>query len=213
MKKYTGFKSKRDLIKALKVPDIMRKVSPTLKLSSEALDTPLPKGFLSDLRDFLTRSGKYEGLSISPVEHFLCYPATGVMIEQPVPRAIGPNEPFFVSMGIGDIHFFGDSIDCYAHGCSTFDIGMGKSDFKCKGIFICRRVECDDFESCWNYKCGRFEAVCPQLDDFVNEVQTNLDHPFVQDLMKYFDTTSIKRLSVAVTGFILKSMFDQSVLQ
>ena len=217
MKKYIQFESKRDLIKALKVRGIRRKVSPNLKLSSEALKNPLPKGLLSELRDFLTRSGEYADFSINPIEHFICYPGTRVKLEEPVPKVIGPNEPFFISLGIGELSFLDGSISCMRHAVQVFDVESIVEKFSCGRVFWCGWFS-GDIDCAPKFKCGNFTTVVDveeshQMTDFVVELQSNLQHPFVQELMQYFGTESLGRLGKAVSDYVFNGMFDQSVIQ
>jgi hypothetical protein len=76
-------------------------VRPTLRLSKAALETPLPEGFLSNIRGFLTRSGSWKGHPTDSVEAFMTIPAPGVSIQNPLPSVIGIDEPVFTSLGFG----------------------------------------------------------------------------------------------------------------
>jgi hypothetical protein len=78
-----------------------KQVRPGLRLSKAALETPLPKGILRDIRDFLTRSGRWTGHPIDSVEAFVAMPAIGVSMKDPVPEVIGLREPVFTSVGFG----------------------------------------------------------------------------------------------------------------
>jgi len=87
------------LFSKIKVP--AKPVKPTLHLSKAALETPLPDGNLRDIRDFLTRGGRWKGHPIDSVEAFLAIPAPGVNIKVPVPAVVGLKEPVFTSVGFG----------------------------------------------------------------------------------------------------------------
>jgi hypothetical protein len=78
-----------------------KQVKPTLHLSKAALETPLPKGLLHDIRDFLTRSGRWKGHTLDSAEVFMAIPAPGVNTQDPLPEVIGPDEPVFTSLGFG----------------------------------------------------------------------------------------------------------------
>ena len=80
---------------------LFKPLEPGLHLSEKALETPLPPGPLSDLRDFLARRGSWKNHPIDSVEMFMAIPAVGVGIEQPVPSVIGIDKPVFTSLGFG----------------------------------------------------------------------------------------------------------------
>lgn len=93
------FKSK--FWRSFSLRNLCKPVKPNLRLSKEAMETPLPEGLLSDIRDFLSRSGVWENHPIDSVETFMAIPAPGVSMEKPVPSVIGIDEPVFTSLGFG----------------------------------------------------------------------------------------------------------------
>jgi hypothetical protein len=92
---------KKPFWRSLILPTLRKPVKPTLRLSKAALETPLPEGFLSNIREFLTRSGSWKGHPTDSVEAFMTIPAPGVSIQNPLPSVIGIDEPVFTSLGFG----------------------------------------------------------------------------------------------------------------
>ena len=90
---------KRSFWRNFNLRRLLKPIEPGLQLSEKALETPLPPGPLSDLRDFLARRGSWKNHPIDSVETFMAIPAVGVSIEQPVPSVIGIAKPVFTSLG------------------------------------------------------------------------------------------------------------------
>jgi len=78
-----------------------RNIAPTLVLSREARTAHLESPWLSELRDFLCRTGAWRNHPIDSVELFAASPAPGVEPAAGVPNVIGPSEPVFTSVGFG----------------------------------------------------------------------------------------------------------------
>jgi hypothetical protein len=78
-----------------------RTIAPTLVLSREARTAHLESPWLSELRDFLCRTGAWRDHPIDSVELFAASPAPGVEPAAGVPNVIGPSEPVFTSVGFG----------------------------------------------------------------------------------------------------------------
>ncbi len=125
-------KEHRFSVKMLSKIKFWRKpVKPTLRLSKAALETPLPNGFLHDIRDFLTRRGHWKGHTIDSAELFMAIPAPGVSTQDPLPAVIGFDEPVFTSLGFG-MEGVKDGVVKYSKGiCEIHD-----SDAQCN-TYMC----------------------------------------------------------------------------
>lgn len=107
--------------RSLNLRNLCKPVKPTLCLSKKAMENPLPEGLLSDIRDFLSRSGVWENHPIDSVETFMAIPAPGVRIKKPVPSVIGIDEPVFTSLGFG-MEGVKDGVAKYTSGvCETLN--------------------------------------------------------------------------------------------
>ena len=216
-------------------------VQPTLKLSKAALETPLPAGFLHEIRDFLTRRGRWKGHSIDSVEAFMAIPALGVSTRDPLPAVIGIDEPVFTSIGFG-----GKGVK---EGVAEYTKGIcevQESDARCD-TYLCitqagKRVaphrqaaESIDIETCyWSYckanscgiqscssqSCGTQSCImhsctthfCSEQTAlaFTTELDANWNHPFVQELGKYFKVDMNDDLAAAVMHYVGRNMYDES---
>jgi hypothetical protein len=216
-------------------------VKPTLRLSKDALETPLPEGTVRDIRDFLTRSGPWKGHPIDSVEAFMAIPAPGVSIQNPVPAVIGIDEPVFTSLGFG-MEGIKDGVVKYTRGiCETHNSGaqcetymcmtqVAKSrvtrrqnteapdigtcfDSHCKsnmcGINSCSSQLCSTqrciFHDCSTHQCSEQTSL-----GFTSELETHWDHPFVQELGRYFGVNMSDKLASAVMHYVGRNMFDES---
>jgi hypothetical protein len=216
-------------------------VKPTLHLSKAALETPLPAGFLHDIRDFLTRRGHWKGHTIDSIETFIAMPALGVSTRDPLPAVIGLDEPVFTSVGFG-MREVKDGVAEYTRGiCEIQD-----SDARC-GTYLCitqagKRVapkrhatESIDIETCyWTYckanscginscssqSCGTQSCIMHDCSNhacseqnaiaFTSELDTNWNHPFVQELGRYFKIDMRDDLAAAVLHYVGRNMFDET---
>ncbi len=122
---------KRSFWRNFSLRRLLNPIEPGLRLSEKALETPLPQGPLSDLRDFLTRRGDWKNHPIDSVEAFMAIPAVGVSIEHPVPSVIGIDKPVFTSLGFG-MEGIQDAVAKYTSG-------------------VCGRLEAETH--CGNYLC------------------------------------------------------------
>ena len=229
-----GFKSKDQIFEALspQIGDMKRMVKPTLKLSNEALEAPLREGLLSELRDGLTRSGRYANHTINVAEQFVCYPPPGVIfeVEELAPEVIGPKKPVFSSLGFGDTTILPNGgVKCVIHNCPTLLI-----DGAFCTIQLCPWQICEN-NSCGSHGCCSYSttpepepepepepSVCVELmpaaveiseEAFIHELEVYHDHPFVVELMAYFNTESNQELTERVTYFVTRNMHDQSALR
>lgn len=233
---------KKQFWHSLVFPVLRKPVKPTLHLSKAALETPLPEGFLRNIRDFLTRSGPWKGHPIDSVEAFMVIPAPGVSIQNPLPSVIGIDEPVFTSLGFG-MEGIKDGVVKYTRGiCETHN-----SDAQCDA-YMCitqatksvkrRRSQSAESEvpatcydnhctehicgtnSCSSQRCDTQTCIfldckihsCPIQNSiaFTSELETNWQHPFVQELGRYFGVDMSDKLAAAVMHYIGRNMFDES---
>ena len=213
-----GFKSKDQILKALspQMGDMKVMVKPTLKLSKKALETPLPGGWLSDVRDFLTRSGKWADHPIRSIEHFVSIPAPGVMVDRDLlPNVIGNiKEPVFISLGFGDMSFI-NNFRCGKNNCT--DQWNGDETYGCT-TNDCGKQSCTEFScgenDCGEHGCGKNNCGKQRgITDFISDLEANWHHPFVQDLMDHFNVTTVEPLALTVQHFVCKNGFDESLLR
>ncbi len=219
-----GFRSKKEMINALDVGDLRRKVTPTLELSKEALETPLTNPCLEGIREFLTRTGKWEGHPVLSAELFVCVPAPGVIVSKSAPRVIGDiDEPVFRSLGFGDITYASEYAHCSMHACDIYDSQCLEHNSRedCRGYCTkqgCNKMNCDghycDKENCANVNCKKETCGSQSCADqkFSSLLEAYMDHPFVRELSRYFDINVPDRLAEAVMRFVGKNMFDASAL-
>lgn len=223
MAKPIGFTSRKQVADALRaeLSDRGRLKTPIIELSPEALETPLPDGWLCDVRDFLTRSGEWADHSIKSAEHFVAIPAIGVIVDEPMPRVIGDlTEAVFVSLGFGNATYT-EEFSCDVNNCPRQEIGPrdpgdgDDPDPKCTANFCdeqtCRGLDCTG-NDCTDHDCSRLSCD-PQRaeDEFISALQANKEHPFVRDLRKHFRVDSIDALTSAVQGFVAMNGFDASL--
>jgi hypothetical protein len=210
--KKIGFASKSQILKAL--PDMRKKDNPVIKLSSEALTAPLPDGWLSDVRDFLTRKGKWAAHPIISMEHFVSIPAVGVLVDR-IPKVIGDfKKPVLASLGFGRMSF--NTFECQSNTCKIQGMICPNVKNTC-GFNHCTEQNCPDFK-CQDNACT--ENKCTQHDcttfaarvDFISELEGQLDHPFVQALMKHFRIRKTDKLAHAVQNFVGINGVDASIL-
>ena len=210
-----GFKSKDQIFKALspQIGDMKVMVKPTLKLSKKALETPLPPGWLSNIREFLTRTGKWKGHPVRSIEHFIITPAPGVIAE---PRVVGDiKEPAFASLGFGEIIFKEDQLIFTSNICTVQDVIGSISNTAHCYAFICL-----DFGDCPNYDDSDCDFDCAiyydcgikTKDVVVPDFQAHWNHPFVQELRDYFEVSSVETLTSSVGNYIGRNMYDASAL-
>jgi len=138
-----------------------KSVRPGLRLSKAALEAPLPEGPLRDIRDFLTRSGRWAGHPIDSVEAFIAIPAIGVSMKDPVPEAIGLKEPVFTSVGFGMAGFEDGAVQysqgvCEAHTSdSQCDTYMCITHATKPGVTRRPATESIDEETCYDTHCKK----------------------------------------------------------
>ena len=200
----------------------LRPVKATLKLSPEALNTPLPPGWLNNIREFLTRTGKWKEHPIHSIEHVIITPAPGVVDEIPRPVIITP--------GFGEINFKPDLWECPKNVCPALDLtGLISGGLHCY-VFLCWEVDCSyydpsgcyfqcDFGGCKHGQCPDLEDECPGLcgeydeeEGFhaIPEFEAYWDHPFVKELRNYFGVDSVDKLFNDVKHYIGRNMYDES---
>jgi len=217
-------------------------VKPTLHLSKTALETPLPDGFLQDIRDFLTRRGRWKGHTIDSLELFMAVPAPGVSIRDPLPEVIGFDEPVFTSVGFGMEGVKGGVV-AYSKGiCEIHDSGAKCDNYLCitqaaKHVAAQRQVtESIDIETCyWSYckantcginscssqSCSTQKCIMHDCSNhscseqtsfaFTSELELHWNHPFVQELGRYFRVDMSEDLAAAVMHYVGRNLFDESV--
>ena len=225
----------RSLISSIKIALYFMKfgfkpVKPTLRLTPEALSTPLPDGLLSEIRQFLTRSEKWKNHPVASFEHFVIAPAPGVI----QPRVIGPHtKPVFTSLGFGDMTIRDEMGACGSHTCGVLNRDLNfKSQFdEFFNGFIHNWTPCDGEKNygdcngtysspCDDQQCNDdgYFTCSPEQYSTCSEVNENLgfsefwDHPFVVELRDYFQVDSVENLSTAVQEFIGRNMYDDSAI-
>lgn len=189
-------------------------VKPTLKLSPEASATPLPKGWLSQIREILTRTGQWADLPTNSVERFVSVPGLGVDLEGMDPGVVGSGRPMFGSVGFGDMSFK-TGFSCSWNTCDDQDLTGGDddcdnnwcSDQSCEG-FDCDANICPDQE-CDGLDCDGHVGI---VADFVGEIEAYWEHPFVQELLDYFGVEDANDFRVAVSRYVGRNMCDMSEL-
>lgn len=199
-----GFKSKTELRKSIRLPDMRKKVSPTLKLSREARNAPLPAGWLAQVRDYLTRSGNWQGRPLSSVEVYICAPAPGVILPNP---DVGFDRVMFRSIGFGEINFDGRTWNCSWRSCdgntgsdectNDWCTDQDCNDLDCTGN-VCSEQDCDGLD------CDGNKA---DLQEFLTEVESHWNHPFVRELRRYFGMQKVDGLTAAVSHYITRNMY------
>ncbi|OEU61477.1 MAG: hypothetical protein BBJ57_08510 [Desulfobacterales bacterium PC51MH44] len=210
-----GFKSKDQIFKALspQIGDMKVMVKPTLKLSKKALETPLPPGWLNDIREFLTRTGKWKGHPTRSIEHFIITPAPGVIAE---PRVVGDiKEPVFASLGFGDMIFKGDQLIFTSNICpvqkiiDSITIGGHCYAFICLELDDCHTYDDSDCD----FDCSKYTSCGTKTkEEVVPDIQAHWNHPFVQELRDYFGVSSVETLTSSVENYIGRNMYDASAL-
>ncbi len=146
------------LFSKIKLP--AKPVKPTLHLSKAARETPLPDGNLRDIRDFLTRKGRWKGHPIDSVEAFLAIPAPGVSIKDPVPEVVGLKEPVFTSAGFGMEGITGAAVRYSAGVCEANNTDSKCDTYMCithtTGLGVTPRAsgESAAAETCFDSHCA-----------------------------------------------------------
>ncbi len=242
------------LWKSLIRRSLCKPVRPSLHLSKKALETPLPKGLLSDIRDFLTRSGPWKDHPIDSVEVFMAIPAPGVSIQTPLPSVVGFDEPVFTSLGFG-MEGITDGVTSYTTGvcevlkndasCDTLicitqttqkgtrlvpsDDDQGLISLKTCYDSHCKKNVCLDNDcksqkcsaqtcgthDCTDHLCGTQNS-CGIVEDkatrfsIVSEFEEHWQHPFVQELNRYFGIDNLDDLAAATKEYIGRNMYDES---
>ena len=224
---------------------LCKPVRPTLHLSKEALETPLPEGLLRDIRDFLTRSGPWKDHPVDSVEVFMAIPAPGVSVQNPLPSVVGIDKPVFTSLGFG-MEGITDGVARYTTGvcevlnndanCDTLicitqttqpvtgRVPMMKDDSEvisaaCYDNY-CGQNDCFT-DNCSSQKCGgqscrdhfcadHFCGTKKSRVAFSSELETHWQHPFVQELGRYFRIDMLDDLAAAVKQYVGRNMFDGS---
>lgn len=195
------------------IPHLRKQVKPTLRLSTEAKGDPLPDGWLSQLRELITRTGRWEKMTTSSIEQFVSIPAIGVEFD---PSIIGNFKPKFSSVGFGGISF-ANGFYCSWNTCDGQEIGCSEDESSCDNNW-CTDQDCDGYD-CDSNICG--DQDCSTLDcdghwaflkDFIGELEANWEHPFVQELAQYFKVEIASDLCKSVSFYIGRNMFDVSAL-
>ena len=170
-----------------------------IRLSAEALRTPLESKSLSDVRDLISRSGPWADLT-KDLEQW------GRIGEEM--RLIGPQDVGRVDQlfGFGNFDFRNEM--CQVHNCGTNEAGTNG------GTGNCRTQKCNDQictpQSCGTHGCNEHD--CGPFDCNTNtyvppsvralEIEQNLEHPFIQELMEQFRVRDIDALLGAVDAFV-----------
>lgn len=142
-----------------------RPVKASLQLSQKALKTPLPEGWISTFREFVTRNGKWEGHSVRSLEHFMMSPAPGVIDE---PRVIGPTtKPVFTSVGFGDLTIKDGTIQCGTAMCEAQDLHPGPGVGQiCSALFCVVLQSHPGFDPSGDFWClSHSIGFCPEIRD------------------------------------------------
>jgi hypothetical protein len=86
-------------------------------------------------------------------------------------------------------------------------------DIHC-GTNVCVTQKCSDFTCSWHGCCSFEGTPKPDLEarDFVKELLTYQEHPFVEDLIEHFGTTSMRKLTAEVAYFVGRNGYDESAL-
>jgi len=131
-----GFATKQQVGSAFPVRLRKTPAQATLRLSKRALTAPLPRGWINDLRLFLTRSGKWRRHPIESREMFVMAPAAGVLAE---PRAIGPvTKPLFASLGFANgMVVKGNEVHVDTNVCASLMLGSLRPGDPFCGTFLC----------------------------------------------------------------------------
>lgn len=173
-----------------------QQVMRSLRLRPVALRALFPEGsWLATYRDVITRAGDWRALTIDDSQKALVQGSV---------RVIGPTE----SVPVGQLLGFG-SIDRGASGlfCAVNACGSLAAASSCDKQ-ICTNQNCTGNE-CGGQVCAGQE--CPGnicngqragLMDFVSEIESQWDHPFVQDLRRQFQVSSANDLADAVNRFV-----------
>jgi hypothetical protein len=195
----------------------LRPVKPTLNLSSEAINSTLPDGWLKETREFLTRTGSWAEHPTKSAENFASIPALGVTT---VPGMVGPEVPKFISIGFGDIGGLVSGLaSCPNNSCGEQDlIGTGEGADRCEKN-LCEKQSCEDYtcdknwcsdqDSCTSkFHCDKHTSIL----DSISELESYWNDPFVQELRQYFGIDSTEDLALAVSHYVGRNMYDASAL-
>ncbi len=159
-------------------------VSPTLKLSSEALSQPFVQvqegTFLDTVRQILTRTDEWENMPTASHEIFSASPAPGV---------VGGNETnVYTSLGFGNINIEGDSVEistglCIRIRCEGLDCVV---HIGCRG-----KVECSPniVTTCGQDHCA-VNTITRVPDSGVSEGSLESSYKCVNNTCGVFDDSS-----------------------
>ncbi len=132
-KSVKGAASKRELGRSLRTSINKKRVQAKLRLSKKARNAPLPSIWLSTMRDFLTRRGKWKQHPVRSVEHLIASPAPGVVAE---PRVLGGlTERVAISTGFGNMAFEEGKLACGTHMCEALSTGPMIEEQVCQTLF------------------------------------------------------------------------------
>jgi hypothetical protein len=191
-------------------------VSPTLKLSANALQAPFKPGlkWLPDVRSFLTRTNNWVNLPT--------YVLPEVYVNLPAVNVVGVEGAIIweSSLGFGDISVMTDSFSCTDNNCEdqgvigTCSGGQDSCNNQWCGDQYCSLDSCDK-NSCSSQKCEGFDCKknVSGFTSFVSEIESSWSHPFVQELVTYFQISTFDGLTRAVQHYIGRNMYDASAVR
>jgi hypothetical protein len=120
---------------------------------------------------------------------------------------VGFDKPTFRSIGFGKINFDGRIWSCDWRTCDGQSGGDDCdndwcTDQDCDGLDcdgnVCSDQDCDGLDCDGNLS---------DLQDFLTEVESYWNHPFVSELRKYFGVKKVDALTAAVSHYITRNMY------
>jgi hypothetical protein len=172
----------------------------TVRLSEAAARAQLPqKSWLRFYRDFLTRSGVWQG---HPTD-------TRVMARQQGRiAAVGPERaPIGDLLGYGRVQQVGDGVGCSTNVCETLGVAYRSTcTAQSCGKNSCADLNCSQ-NTCGGQNCAKLacDSHSAQIADFIAELNANWDTPLVMDLRQQFGASSTADLARAVSAFVLRN--------
>jgi hypothetical protein len=165
-----------------------------IRLSAEALKTPLNSKYLSNVRDLISRSGPWADLTTDLEQ----WGRIGEEVKLIGPRDVGRVDELF---GFGDFDFTNGL--CQSNNCGEQNSPAHCDSQQCRDQ-TCTTHSCDK-NSCTDHNCGRNtcgEQSYEPPSVRALEIEQNLEHPFIQELMEQFRVRDIDALLGAVDAFV-----------
>jgi hypothetical protein len=165
------------------------------------------------VRSFLTRTNNWVNLPTYVPE---------VYVKRPAVNVVGVENAIIweSSLGFGSISGMVNSFSCTDNNCEDQAIlgscsgGQDQCSNQWCGEQSCHLDSCDK-NSCSNQNCEGF--TCKEnlsgFTSFVGEIENNWSHPFVQELVTYFQINTFDALTRAVQHYIGRNMYDASALR